>query len=115
MHGLHLSEEEVRTPPHLKKLGDALDELLSLAKPPKSLALPKEVRVAIMRWIEGWRKDVMQLVVVERIGTPGRYAELCQHVQNYTIWLQAGTNNGQAMHSDVFIAVVSSLCPLHSN
>lgn len=111
MRGLHLSEEEV--PPRLKKLGDALDELLSLAKPPESLALPKEVRVAIMRWIEGWRKDVMQLVVVERIGTPGRYTELCQHVRNYTMWLQAGINNRQAMHCDVFIAAVSSLCPLH--
>lgn len=113
MHELQPSEEEVRTLPRLKKVRDALDELLSLAEPPKSLALPKEVRVAIMRWIEGWRKDVMQLVVVERIGTPDRYTEFCQHVQNYTIWLQAGINEGQAMHSDVFIAVVSSLCPLH--
>lgn len=104
--GLHT--EELRTPPPLRRLGDALDELLSLAKPPESLTLPDEARAAVMGWIEGWRKDVIEFATFKEIREQGRYAELCQHVRNYTEWLQAGINNGQAIHCDVFIALVSS-------
>lgn len=106
-YGLHT--EDLRTPPSLRRLGDALDELINLAKPPKSLALPEEVRTAAINWIEGWRKDVLEFVIFERIDKRGRYSKFCQDVRNYTTWLQAGIDSGHAMHSDVLVAVVSSV------
>lgn len=98
MWGLHLRDENLGTPPFLRRLGNDLDKLISLAKPPESLALPEGVRAAVTDWIARWRKDVIEFTTFERICGRGRYYEFRQHVQDYTAWLHAGIDSGHATH-----------------
>ncbi|GAA5985042.1 hypothetical protein JCM10908_002499 [Rhodotorula pacifica] len=105
-----------RTPKGFEELGAALDKLINLAKPPLKLDLPRhELRVRINERLEAWRQDVLYFVdhtvLVSHTDRKGRkevMREFTGHMVAYGEWLQAGLAVHDALHYDVFIALVST-------
>lgn len=110
MLALHTGEP-LRTPLNLQSFGDSLDQLIKLAKPPASLRFPTPAaRESLNRELELWRNAMMRYAVQKGLWTrenKERYASLCGEVRNFCEWMRASVTAGQALHCDVYMAIVS--------